>query len=281
MPRTFRLAVLSVALAAAACKGGEDSQAAADSALARDLTLAGQTAAEPSLSDVPESLSAPAATPTPNTPPRPAPQRVGQRTAPRTAPAPAPVAEAPRAPSPAAAPATGSIAAGSVITVVTSARVCTKSNLPGDKLTALVRGATPGSNGVTLPEGSTAVLEVASIGSGETADATSIGFRVRAVSIGGVSHTASGEAVANEQLEKVAVGNTGGTDKKKVIGGAIAGAVLGQVLGKDAKSTVIGAAAGAAAGTVAAKASRKYEGCLPAGTTVRLTLTEPLVLPIS
>jgi hypothetical protein len=90
-----------------------------------------------------------------------------------------------------------------------------------------------------------------------------------------------GEGTVNEQLEKTEVGVQGGSDKKKVIGGAVAGAVLGQILGKDTKSTVIGAAAGAAAGTIAAHKSRKYEGCLPSGATVRITLTEPLVLPIA
>jgi hypothetical protein len=286
MSRSLRIALL-LAFAATACKDKGSSQSAADSALARDLTLASQAAvAQPSLTDVAESLSTPLAMPAEKLPPRPTPQRATPRTNPRTTPAPTNVVSAPTAqpqPAPvvAAAPSTGSIPGGTTFNVVTSMRICTKSNLAGDKLTAMVRGATQGTNGVTLPDGSTAVLEIASISRGETPEATSVTFRVKAISINGQSHTASGEATANEQLEKVEVAGQGGSDKKKVIGGAVAGAILGQVLGKDTKSTVIGAAAGAATGAVAAKVSKKYEGCLPAGSTVRVTLSDPLVLPIT
>ena len=49
-------------------------------------------------------------------------------------------------------------------------------------------------------------------------------------------------------------------------------------MGKDTKSTVIGAAAGAAAGTAAAAASRKYDACLPAGGSLRVTTSQPITL---
>ena len=67
-------------------------------------------------------------------------------------------------------------------------------------------------------------------------------------------------------------------DKKKVIGGAIAGAILGQIIGHNTRGTVIGAATGAAAGAVAAKASEKYEACLPAGASLHVTLAQPVTM---
>jgi hypothetical protein len=50
------------------------------------------------------------------------------------------------------------------------------------------------------------------------------------------------------------------------------------MMGKDTRSTVIGAAAGAAAGTAAAKMGDRGESCLAAGTALRITLDEALVL---
>jgi uncharacterized protein YcfJ len=79
-------------------------------------------------------------------------------------------------------------------------------------------------------------------------------------------------------LERRAVPRDKNADRKKVVGGAIAGAILGQIMGKDTKSTVIGAAAGAAAGTAAAAASRKYDACLPAGGSLRVTTSQPITL---
>lgn len=132
-----------------------------------------------------------------------------------------------------------------------------------------------GSNGFRIPAGSKAVIEVVTITRHANADSATIDFRIRSINADGVTYAVAGEVRPVGSLERTARASQGG-DKSKVIGGAIAGAVLGQVLGKDTKSTVIGAAAGAAAGTAAASAARKYEGCLPASSALRLTLTEPL-----
>jgi uncharacterized protein YcfJ len=69
-----------------------------------------------------------------------------------------------------------------------------------------------------------------------------------------------------------------GSDRTKVVGGAVAGAVLGRIFGKSTKATVIGAAAGAAAGTAAAKSSQRSGACLPDGSALRLTLSREIVV---
>jgi outer membrane lipoprotein SlyB len=79
-------------------------------------------------------------------------------------------------------------------------------------------------------------------------------------------------------LQAVQSARSASSDRKKVIGGAIAGAILGQMIGKDTRSTVIGAAAGAAAGTAAAKMGDKGEACLAAGTPIRIRLDEAVVM---
>jgi len=101
-------------------------------------------------------------------------------------------------------------------------------------------------------------------------------FRVKSVSIEGELYPITASAQVNSELEGRRV--SGGSDKKKVIGGAILGAILGQMIGKDTKGTVIGAAGGAAAGAAAARATGTSERCLPAGGLVRVVLEQPLIM---
>ena len=304
--------VLALGLAAlAGCARDEPAgNAAVDSALARDLALAAQVSPDFVPNDAPmdapttlptpsASAPAPRATPRPAPPapaprprPRPAaPERTVERQRPAPQPAPAPVEVAEREPERQPEPAAGSpapsdtpapagagergagLAAGTAIGLATNQRVCTNSNLVGDKLTATVSGDVVGTGGVIIPSGSKAVLEVASIQQGKTPAETRITFRVRALYDGTRPLPITGDVSAGEQLEKVRT-TAKGTDAKKVIGGAIAGAILGQVIGKDTKGTVIGGAAGAAAGAAAAKITEKWEGCLPVGAPLRLVLSE-------
>jgi uncharacterized protein YcfJ len=155
-------------------------------------------------------------------------------------------------------------------------RVCTATNRPGDKIVATVDSPVYGSNGAHIPAGSKVVLEVASVTSGDQAQ---ILFRVRALYVNDSSYTIAGNVTPSTPLERVKVANPdANADKKKVIGGAIAGAILGQIIGHNTKGTVIGAATGAAAGAVAAKATEKYESCLPAGASLHMTLAQGLVM---
>jgi outer membrane lipoprotein SlyB len=85
-----------------------------------------------------------------------------------------------------------------------------------------------------------------------------------------------GDVATLGSLEKVQ--SSGGNDRTKVIGGAVAGAVLGQIFGRSTKATVIGAAAGAAAGTAAARSSQSSNACLPEGSALQLTLSRDVVV---
>ena len=72
-----------------------------------------------------------------------------------------------------------------------------------------------------------------------------------------------------------------GKDAQKVAIGAAIGAGIGQILGKDTKSTVIGAATGAAAGTAVAMGTANYEGCIPQGGRMTISLTAPATIGIA
>jgi Glycine zipper 2TM domain len=309
MPRSFvagrtapRWALLVSAFLAACADGNTDQQAPADAALARDLALVRSAAmAQPIFRDTaltdapaPGGVSAPegrSARPArerevaANTRPRERTRQVEQRESRR----PTRVAEVPPpepkepAPQPAQTEraeqsAAGAIGAGAVLAATSNARVCTRSNLPGDRITATVNAPVRGTNGAEIPAGAKVVLEVASINASDSSDEGQVVFRVNSIAIGDESYPASGGATASGPLEQVQTPRNASSDRKKVIGGALAGAILGQMMGKDTRSTVIGAAAGAAAGTAAAKMGDRGEACLAAGSSVRITLDEAVVL---
>lgn len=277
--RSLLVAFTSLSAAGLLLAGCTDRKAndalASDSALQKDLTLASQAPATvPELRDTavpPPVAAAPAqARPRQSAPP----PRPRVRAPERVATTPAPVQPEPVAPAPAPAPPRGMIASGTSLTLASDSRVCTGSAHPGDKIIAKTTQSVTGQNGAVIPAGTTVVLEVASV-TPASGGAPSLELRGRSVSLDGNSLEVSGGVASDTPLERVR-SNTGSSDKKKVIGGAIAGAVLGQIMGKSTKSTVIGAAAGAAAGTAAAAATSKYEGCLPAGATLHLVLNAPL-----
>jgi hypothetical protein len=271
--------------------------ASTDSLLARDLTLAaaaappqvlpslGDTAANPS--SVPPAAP-PAARPTP-TAPRPRAEVAPVRARVRPTPAPverAPVETAPQAPAPAPSPADagtapvasgtagggrGSIGSGTRLIGRTNAEICSLANRPGDRLVATLSADVVSSDGTRLAAGTPILIEMA-----PAATPGEFAFLVKSVHVDGVLIPVEG-AVSVEGATTERRVSKGG-DKGKVVGGAIAGAILGRVLGGGTRGTVIGAAGGAAAGTVAAARNSVTEKCLPAGATLTVTLSAPLVL---
>lgn len=272
------LPTITLALALAAC----DRKESPDAELTRDLQLASQQQAAPQFQDVPLSE-----VPDPRAKNRaPAPIPRAKSAAPARRPRPITVAASPRvrdrqpepeeAESPAPARSRG-IRTGTSFGLSTQGQVCT-SNLPGDKIVAITTEPVSGEDGAYIPAGTSVVLEVTSVTPADGPGSAQISLRVRSVVLNGEPHGVEGNVAVLSELERGQVAQSGGSDKKKVIGGAIAGAVIGQVLGRDTRSTVIGAAAGAAAGTAAAAATRKYHACLPAGGSLRVTTSQPIVL---
>ena len=276
---------LAFALFAGACADKKEDALATDTSLNRDLQMANQdTTAQPQLQDVPTTgepgTSAPVASA-----PSPAPRRssgTATRTPPRTT--------APRTTTPSAPTTTttasgntvtkgssgserslGTIAAGTEINLTSNSRVCTNTHKVGQRFSATVSNTVTGSNGATIPAGATATVEITGLNRSENAnDPIKMSFRVVSVTFGGRTYPidatttyANVDRVRNQPKSK---------DVQKVVGGAAVGAIIGQVLGKDTKSTVIGAATGAAAGTAAAAATANYEGCVPSGGRISITL---------
>jgi hypothetical protein len=280
-------AALAAALTLGACDRGNtraDSPLAQDTALNRDLALAGRdTAAQPQLQDVPAATpSAGTTTPAPTTR-TPTPTRRPTTTTPR-APTREPTPRPPSAPVRTSSGntvtrggtgggAVGTVAAGSTLHLTSNQQVCTNTHKEGDNFTATVSSPVSGSNGAVIPSGATVSLTVTRVKRSENAnDPIVMEFRVNSISFG--QHTYPVDAsVASADVQRVR-NSTKGNDAKKVVGGAVAGAIIGQILGKNTKSTVIGAAAGGAAGAAAAAATANFEGCVRDGGAITITLQD-------
>jgi hypothetical protein len=285
---------LCAALAAGACTvkdNKSDTSLATDTALSRDLALAGRdTAVQPQLRDIPATPPAAAPTPAPVTPPRTTtprttttrPSTSGRTTtttrtpATTTTPSGNTVTRNPTGTaSSSGGGAVGLIPSGSTLSLRSNARVCTNTYTPGQTFTATVANDVTGSNGASIPAGSTVTLEVTNVKRSENAnDNIVMEFAVKSVNVGSRTYAVSG-SVSDAQVDRVR-SSTRSDDTKKVVGGAVLGAIAGQILGKNTKSTVIGAAAGAAAGAGAAAATGNYDGCVPDGGTIAVTLNAPL-----
>ena len=275
---------LTFALTVAACSTGDNDTdtLATDTALSRDLELAGtDTAAQPQLTDVPAGGSASTGTATKGTGTASRPTTSGTKSTSTTkssTPTTSKTASGntvTKSPSGTASGggSVGTVASGASLSLAAGAKVCTNTNKVGDIMTATVNETVTGSNGVTIPAGSSVRLRITQLKRSENAnDNILIGLEPISVTVRGTSYNLAAD-VTSAQVEKVR-STTKKQDVAKVLGGAAVGAILGQATGKDTKSTVIGAAAGAAAGTAAAAATANYEGCINAGDTIRIRLTE-------
>ena len=265
--------VLSLALVAGAC-AKTDNNAAADSALNKDIQLANRdTAAQPALTDVP---AATATTPAPTTsPPRTTTTRTTTRTPTTTTRRPTTSVTSSgntvTRTGAGSAARVGTIPAGATLNLASGSKVCTNTNKVGDRFNASVSDAVVGSNGAVIPAGATATVEVTELKRSENAnDNVVMGFRVVSVNFGGHTYPVSA-TTSYAQVSKVK-NQPKGKDVQKVVGGAAIGAIAGQILGKSTKATVIGGAVGAAAGAGAAAATANYEGCVNSGGRITATL---------
>jgi YMGG-like Gly-zipper len=291
--------LLTITLALGACKQGDkpEDALAQDTSLAHDLQLANaDSVSQPELKDVPATVE-PAQNPV-TTAPRTAqkrtpseiltPSRNSRRvaTTPRSTPQPVETTPAPVTTSngntvsegtTGSERGVGTIASGSQIALYSGQRVCTNTYNVGDRFTASVAESVQGSNGVAIPAGATAVIELTSLKRSENAnDNIEMEFVVRSIAFNGKSYPLN-STVTSAQVEKVRNGDAS-NDGKKVATGAIIGAIAGQIFGHKTKSTVIGAATGAAAGAVVAGATGKYDGCVPNGGRISLKLNQAMVV---
>ena len=273
-----------------ACTDHHES-AQTDSLLMRDLTLAASPVAvttAPTLGDTARGVSTSMPSPSvrgdrvpPGNPvsrnskarPVAAPVAPSVSILPTSPPVPAPAATPAPTPSPTSGSGAGrrSIGSGATLVGKTDAQICSIANRPGDRFVATLTQEVIGPDGGRIAAGTPILVELA-----QPDERSNFAFLVKAVQVDGALIPVEGTVRAEGTTTDRRVSKGG--DKGKVITGAIAGAILGRVLGGGARGTVIGAAGGAAAGTIAAARNSVTEHCLPAGATLTVTLSAPLVL---
>lgn len=273
IPRLKASLLLSLALLAGAC-AKTDNNAAADSALNKDIQLANRdTAAQPALTDVPAGT---ATTPATGTATRTTTTRTTTTRTPTTTTR-TPTTTVTKSGNTVtktgagSAARVGTIPAGATLNLTSGSKICTNTSKVGERFNATVTSPVMGSNGAVIPAGATATIEVTELKRSENAnDNVVMGFRVVSVNFGGHTYPVSA-TTSYADVSKVR-NQPKNKDVQKVVGGAAIGAIAGQLLGKSTKATVIGGAVGAAAGAGAAAATANYEGCVNPGAKITATL---------
>ena len=248
--RTMLLAG-AILIGVAAC-GRDDDELARDSVLAvTDSTYA--------INDRPAPAPAPSPTATPTPPP-----------ASRPAPAPAP------APRPAPAPSVVSLASGSVINGTLDRTISSKTNKVGDQVSVRVTDdVRNGSGVVVVPAGSTVNLTITAIEpSRDKAQTGKLTLSVASITIRG--ETRNIEADVSSVTSRLKSGGIGTSEAAKVGAGAVIGGIAGRVIGGNKTGTIIGAVVGAAAGAAVATETANRDVVVESGSTIGITLREPL-----
>jgi hypothetical protein len=245
-----RILIAGMVVAGLAGCGRDD-----DSARARDSTLAASDSSY-ALNDRPAPSPTPSpspATPAPNPPPNPAP-------------APAPPA-----------PRVATLAAGSLIEGTLDRTISSKTNKVGDRVTVRVANDVKNASGlVVVPAGSTVELTVTSIepAKDKSQAAGKLTLAVTGITIRGESQPI--QADVSSVITSLKGGGVGTSEAVKVGAGAVIGGIAGRVIGGDKTGTIIGAVVGAAAGAAVAVETANRDVVVQAGSTVGITLREPL-----
>ncbi len=202
---------------------------------------------------------------------------LNDRPAPSPAPSPSPAAPVSRpAPAP-PAPRTLALAAGTLIEGTLDRTISSKSSKVGDRFTVRVANEVRNGSGlVVVPAGSTVELTITSI---EPARDKSQAFgkltlAVTGITVRGESHPI--QADVSSVVTSMKGGGIGTGEAAKVGAGAVIGGIAGRVIGGDKTGTIIGAVVGAAAGAAVAVETANRDVVVQAGSTVGITLREPL-----
>ncbi|HET9515511.1 MAG TPA: glycine zipper 2TM domain-containing protein [Gemmatimonadales bacterium] len=179
---------------------------------------------------------------------------------------------------PAAAPASYTLAAGTVIDAAMTDGISSRHGNAGDVFTARVVEDVKNAGGrVVIPAGSMvqgAIVEVS-----PAPNSRSTGTLTLAVSSVTVQGRTYDLEASIDSLETLHQGRgIEGVDAARVAGGAAAGAILGQVIGGNSKGTIIGGVVGGAAGAAVSVIMKDVDIVLPAGSHLILTLRKRLAI---
>jgi hypothetical protein len=166
-----------------------------------------------------------------------------------------------------------------VISTAVDREIHSRVNKKGEVVTTTVSYNVTDSQGrVIIPAGSKVTMTITEIRESENkGDATGkLTLTPTQVAIGGQSYplSASAEALDRHLMDR----KTNAGDVAKVGAGAAVGAVAGRVIGGNTKGAVIGGVLGGAVGAQRAVETQDRDVVVPAGSRVRLTLQNGLII---
>jgi hypothetical protein len=166
------------------------------------------------------------------------------------------------------------VPAGTLLVFTVDESVSTDSHARGDEFTATLESDAIDSEGAAVLLGG-ALSRWVVIQSTETDEESALAVELDAVRVGGEWVPLVGEVVSADVA--ISERESDGETAAKIGIGAAAGAVLGRVIGGDAGGTAAGAGVGAVVGTAVALSDKDGNATLPAGSTITIRLTQPLV----
>ena len=170
---------------------------------------------------------------------------------------------------------TRAVPAGTSMTFSVDEQVSTETHTRGDAFSATLRSSVAYSGGGgQITEGTQSrwiVREASTEG-----DQTLLAVELESIPVDGTRIPVVGHVTqADINTDR---GDTDTETGAKIAIGTAVGALIGQVVWSDTRSTLIGAGAGAAVGTAVALSARGGKAVLPAGSSITVQLTEPLVV---
>jgi hypothetical protein len=167
------------------------------------------------------------------------------------------------------------VPAGTEIAVLNNEAIDSKTAEVGQTFSAdVAENVTDSSGDIVIPKGSEAELVMRKVSSGGAVSGSELTLDLQSVKVRGRRYT-----VSTQEIEEK--GNSGLGANKRTAGMVGGGAVLGTLIGAIAgggKGAAIGAAAGAATGAGVQVLTRGKAVHVPAETTLRFKLDQPLVL---
>jgi hypothetical protein len=167
------------------------------------------------------------------------------------------------------------IPSGTSMVFTVDETISTEDNEQGDRFTATLRGDVSDVEGTPLiSEGASSRWLVTQSTSEDGEALLAVQLESVRTDVGWVPVTATVTA-ADVRTDEA---DTRTESAAKVGVGAAAGALVGQILGGNTGSALQGAGVGAAAGAVVALSTRGGSATLPAGSSITVELTEPLIV---
>ncbi|HXM93797.1 MAG TPA: M48 family metallopeptidase [Candidatus Dormibacteraeota bacterium] len=165
--------------------------------------------------------------------------------------------------------------AGTQLTVLTNETIDSRTASPNQRFSAQIQqDVVDNANELIVPKGSPAELIIRAVSSGGTTGSPEITLDLHSITVGGKRYLVSTSDVQQKGREGL------GANKRTaemVGGGALVGTIIGAIVGHG-KGAAIGAAVGAAGGAGAQVLTKGKEVIIPAETTLKFKLDQPVTL---